>query len=92
VLRLRLPFVPVTVTVSFPAAPLQDRVEFWEAPRTMLPGVRVHARPVGETDAARVTVPANPLTGAIIIVEIAVVPEIVLTFVGLATTLKSRIV
>ena len=38
---------------------------------------------------ARATVLVNPLSGATVIVEVAAVPAVVVTLVGLATTLKS---
>jgi hypothetical protein len=68
-----------------------DKVEVWLAPRTMLAGVRVHVRPAGETEEVRATVPVNPLTGATVIVEVAAVPAVVVTDVGLAVTVKSTI-
>lgn len=67
----------------------QERVEVWDAPRTILAGVRVQVRPAGETDDVSATVPVNPWTGATVIVEAAAVPEVVVTDVGLAVTVKS---
>jgi len=55
----------------------------------MLLGVRVHVSPAGETADVRATVPVNPLTGATVIVEMAAVPTVVVTAVGLAATVKS---
>jgi hypothetical protein len=56
----------------------------------MLVGLSVQLRPVaGETDEVRATVPVNPLTGATVIVEVAVPPTNVLVLVGLAVTEKS---
>ncbi len=55
----------------------------------MLAGVRVHVRPAGDTEDVRATVPVNPLIGATVMVEVAAVPAIVVTAVGLAATLKS---
>jgi hypothetical protein len=55
----------------------------------MLLGVRVHVRPAGETALVRATVPVKPLIGATVIVEVAAVPAVVVTEVGLAETLKS---
>ena len=55
----------------------------------MLLGVRVHVRPAGETDDVSATVPVNPLIGATVIVEVAAVPAVVVTAVGLAVTEKS---
>ena len=68
---------------------VQDRLEVWEAPNTILLGVRVQVRPEGETDEVKVTVPVNPLTGATVIVDVAAVPAFTLTLVGLAVTEKS---
>ncbi|HZC81588.1 MAG TPA: hypothetical protein VE222_07675 [Nitrospiraceae bacterium] len=56
----------------------------------MLVGLRVQVRPAaGDIDEVRVTVPVNPFTGATVIVEVAAVPEVVVTDVGLAVTVKS---
>jgi hypothetical protein len=66
-----------------------DRAEVWEAPRTMLVGVRVQMSPAGETADVRATVPVKPLTGATVIVDVAAVPAVVVTEVGLAETVKS---
>jgi len=55
----------------------------------MLDGVRVHVRPAGDTELVRATVPVKPLTGATVMVEVAAVPTVVVTDVGLAVTVKS---
>jgi hypothetical protein len=68
---------------------VQDSVEVWEAPSTMLVGLRVQVKPAGETDEVSETVPVNPLTGATVIVDVAVPPTVVVTLVGLAVTVKS---
>jgi len=68
---------------------VQERAEVWEAPRTILVGVRVQVRPAGDTEEVRATVPVNPLTGATVIVEVATTPALTATVVGLAVTLKS---
>jgi hypothetical protein len=81
-----VPLVPVTVTVYVPADPEHERDEVWEAPRTMLVGVRVHVNPAGATVEASATVPVNPLSGATVIVDVAVAPASALTLVGLALT------
>jgi len=87
---VRDPLVPVTVTVNVPAvAEEQDRVEVWDAPRTMLVGVRLQVSPAGDTELVSATVPVNPFTGATVIVEVAAVPADVVTDVGLAVTVKS---
>ncbi len=86
----REPLVPVTVTVNEPLADeVQERVEVPEPPVTLV-GDRVQVRPVaGDTEAVRATVPVNPLTGAIVIVEVPVPPTVMLTLVGLALIVKS---
>jgi hypothetical protein len=48
-----------------------------------------HARPEGETEVVRVTVPVNPFSGLMVIVEVAVAPARADTLVGLVVTLKS---
>ena len=55
----------------------------------MLVGLKVQVKPAGETDDVRATVPVKPLTGATVIVEVAAVPAVVVTAVGLAATVKS---
>ena len=55
----------------------------------MLAGVKVQVNPAGETELVRATVPVNPLTGATVMVEVAAVPALTATAVGLAVTVKS---
>jgi len=55
----------------------------------MLVGVRVQVNPAGLTLDVRATVPVNPLTGATVMVEVAAVPALTATLVGLAVTEKS---
>ena len=55
----------------------------------MLAGVRVQVKPAGETDDVRATVPVNPFTGATVMLDVAAVPAVVVTLVGLAVTVKS---
>lgn len=54
------PLTPVTVTVYTPAVPLQDRVDVWLLPRTILVTSMPQVRPEGETELARLTVPMKP--------------------------------
>lgn len=58
----------------------------------MLAGVRVQVNPAGETALVNATVPVNPFAGATVMVEVAAVPAVVVTAVGLAVTVKSVIV
>jgi len=55
----------------------------------MLVGLKVHVSPAGETDEVSAAVPVNPLTGATVMVEVAATPDVVVTLVGLAVTVKS---
>ena len=82
--------MPVTVTVNEPLAEeVQERVEVPEPPVTLV-GDKVQDRPVeGDTVAVKATVPVNPLTGAIVIVEVPVPPTVRLMLVGLAVIVKS---
>ena len=79
----------MTVTVYTPAGPVQDKAEVWDTPRTMLAGVRVQVNPAGDTVEVRATVPVKPFTGATVIVDVAAVPTLTATVVGLAVTVKS---
>jgi hypothetical protein len=49
----------------------------------------VHVNPAGETVDANATVPVNPFNGPTVMVEVAAVPALTLTLVGLAVTEKS---
>ncbi len=55
----------------------------------MLVGLRVHVNPAGDTELVSATVPVNPFTGATVMVEVAAVPALTPTEVGLAVTEKS---
>ncbi len=52
-------------------------------------GARLQIRPVGETEAVRVTLPVNPFTEAAVIVEVPIIPTLTVTLVGDAVTVKS---
>jgi hypothetical protein len=66
----------LTVSVEVPEPPL------------MLDGLRVAVSPA-DGFAVRVTVPVNPLTGAIVIVTVVEAPALIMTLVGLAVIVKS---
>jgi hypothetical protein len=70
---------------------VQESVDVWLAPRTILVGDRLQVRPAGATEEVRATVPVNALTGATVTVEVVAVPAVVDTEVGLAFTVKSGI-
>ena len=55
-----------------------------------LVGDRVQVNPVeGDTVAARLTTPLNPLTAVTVMVDVPAVPAVVVTLVGLAAIVKS---
>jgi len=78
------------VTVKLPLwEAAQDRIEVPE-PLT-LAGAAVHAIPLeGLLVVAKLTTPANPLTGVIVIVEVPGWLTLTLTLVGFAAIAKSR--
>jgi len=85
----RGPLVPESVTVNVPLTEDgQDRVEVPEP--SMLVGERMHKSPVdGDNVAAKVSVPAKPLTPNIVTVEFPASPIVTLTVEGLAVIVKS---
>jgi len=85
------PLVPVTVTAYVPAEPLQNSVELWLGPRTMLVAFSVQVRPEEKPDDARVTVPVKPLIGVTVMVELLTVPALIVMAVGLALMVKSDV-
>ena len=64
-------------------------MEVMEAPSVTLVGFNVHVRPGAVEVSERMTVPVNPLAGDTVIVEVAGVPTLTVTVVGLAVTVKS---
>ncbi len=72
---------------------MHDSVEVPEAPSVTLVGLSVQVRPVaGEIVWLRATVPVKPFTAVTVMVEVAAEPALTVTVVGLAVTVKSRIV
>ena len=68
-------------------------MEFCEIPRVRPAGVREQVKPVaGDIEDAKATVPANPFTGATVMVEVLATPALAARFVGAAATVKSRTV
>jgi hypothetical protein len=65
-------------------------VDVPEDPRVTLVGDSVQVRPVeGDMVSVRETVPVKPWRGATVIVAVPAVPELIVTDVGLAVTVKS---
>jgi len=82
----RAPVVPVTVTVTDPVlVKVQDSVEVPEPP------VTVAADSVqAELSLVRATLPVNPFSGEMVIVDVPAEPTATITEVGLADIVKSR--
>jgi len=81
----RLPLVPVTVTVTLPAAvKVQDRVDVPEPPVTV-----ARDKVQAELSDTRATSSVNPFNGEIVIVDVPAEPTVTVTAVGLAETVKS---
>ncbi len=76
VLWVALPSVPVTVTVYAPVAtPLPTlTVSVEEPPAVTEVGLRLTVGPEGETLALRLTVPAEPLVTAVLMVDVPLPP------------------
>jgi len=89
-----VPLVAVTLTLNVPVAALAEvtfRVEL-PAPfevSVIVEGLRLVVGPVGETEAAMVTVPVNELRLVTVIVDFPEDPWRMLNEVGLAERLKS---
>jgi hypothetical protein len=83
VMWLRLPDVPVTVTVEVPAAAvlLADSV--------MTPLANEAVTPAGRPEAVNATVPPNPFTGVTVIVLVPLAPGARVNELGEAERLKS---
>jgi hypothetical protein len=89
-LWVRLPLVPVTVTVYVPAIVEEhDSTDAWLAPRTILLGVRLQVSPDEDTEEVSATAPVKPCTGAAVMVDGPAAPEGTFTVEGLADTVKS---
>lgn len=67
---------------------MQDRVDVPDPPEILVED-RLQDRLVELVVTARLTVPLNPLSGAIVIVEAAATPAFAVTLVGLALIVKS---
>ena len=68
--------------------PVHERVDVPDPPEILVED-RLQDRLVELVVTARLTVPLNPLSGAIVIVEVAATPAFAVTLVGLALIVKS---
>lgn len=88
-----LPSVPVTVTVYVPADTDEPTatVSVEELPAVTEVGFKLAVGPEGETVAVRLTVPAEPLVTAVLIVDVPLLPCAIDRLVGLALIEKSLV-
>jgi hypothetical protein len=88
VVAVRLPEVPVIVTVAEPVVAVELAVRV----STLVPVVgfvpNVAVTPLGKPDAARVTLPVNPLTSVTVIVLVPLLPCVTVTLLGDAESVK----
>ena len=88
VVAVRLPEVPVMVTVAVPvvAVALAVRVS------TLVPVVgfvpKVAVTPLGNPDAARVTLPVNPFTSVTVMVLVPLPPWVIVRLLGESESVK----
>lgn len=82
VVAVRLPEVPVIVTVADPvvAVPLAVRVNTLVPVVGFVPNAAV--TPLGNPDAARVTLPVNPPTSVTVIVLVPLLPCVIVRLLG----------
>ena len=88
VVAVRLPEVPVTVTVADPvvAVLLAVRVNTLVPVVGFVPNAAV--TPLGRPDAAKVTLPVNPPTSVTVIVLVPLLPCVTVTLLGEAESVK----
>lgn len=88
VVSVRLPDVPVMVTVAGPVAAVALAVRVMVLVLVAGLGVNAAVTPFGNPDAASVTLPENPLEGVIVIVPVPSLPCVTVKLLGLAERLK----
>ena len=85
---LRLPEVPVTVTVTEPLAATREAVKVKVLPEAVLFGLKTAVTPAGKSDAARVTLPLKPFSGVTVIAVLTLAPCTTVTVLGDADSEK----
>lgn len=85
---VKLPDIPVTVTVEVPVAAVLVAMRVSEAPVAFV--VRADVTPLGNDDTVKLTVPVKPFTGVVVIVVEPPLgsPCVIDTLVGAAARLK----
>jgi hypothetical protein len=89
VVCVKLPEVPVTVTVTVPVAAVPLAVNVTVLVLVAGFGLNAAVTPLGNPEADRVTLLANPFDGVIVIVLDPLLPCVTLTLLGDADRLKS---
>jgi hypothetical protein len=89
---VRVPLVPVTVTVAAPKVAVLDA----ENVRVLVPvveaGLNTAATPLGNPLAVKATLPLKPLDGVTVMTLVAVDPWLTATLAGAAASEKSPLV
>jgi hypothetical protein len=80
--RVRLPDVPVMVTVEFPGLAEAVAESLTTAVEGVIPALNVATTPLGTPETVTVTVPENPFCGVSVIVLLPDVPGAMLSVVG----------
>ena len=88
VVSLRLPDVPVTVTVAAPVVAVALAVRVNNVEELLGFGLNAAVTPAGKPEAEKLTVPLKPFAGVIEMVLLAVVPCTMVALVGLAESAK----
>jgi len=88
VVAVRLPDVPMTVTVALPSAALLLAASVNVLDVVALAGLNVAVTPAGKPEAERFTAPLNPFWPAMVIVAVPLVPCTTLKLLGAAESVK----
>ena len=91
VVCVRLPDVPVMVTVAVPVVAVPLAVKVTVLLVVVLPGLNDAVTPLGSPEADKLTLPVNPFTGLTVIVLVPLPPWVTDTLVGEADSEKSGV-
>jgi hypothetical protein len=91
VVWLKLPEVPVIVTVAFPVVAVPLAVSVKLLVPVVLAGLKLAVTPAGSPDADRLTLPVKPLVGFTVMVLLPLPPWVTVTLVGDEESVKSGV-